>query len=88
MKTRYDILAHFIEKSITDKGAQFERLILRLCSDVWLWKSFPSRLVLIEKNAGAVLLRKTYFRDLPDIEDVIINKSSVDSFQYIVGVDL
>lgn len=83
MKTIYDILAHFIEKSITDNGAQFERLILRLCSDVWLWKSFPSRLVLIEKNAGAVLLRKTYLRDLPDIEDVIINKSSVDSFQYI-----
>lgn len=83
MKTIYDILAHFIEKSITDNGAQFERLILRLCSDVWLWKSFPSSLVLIEKNAGAVLLRKTYLRDLPDIEDVIINKSSVDSFQYI-----
>lgn len=83
MKTIYDILAHFIEKSITDNGAQFERLILRLCSDVWLWKSFPSSLVLIEKNAGAVLLRKTYLRDLPDIEDIIINKSSVDSFQYI-----
>lgn len=27
MKTIYDILAHFLEKSITDKGAQFERLI-------------------------------------------------------------
>lgn len=81
MKTTCDILAHFIEKSITDNGAQFERLILRLCSDVWLWKSFPSRLVLIEKNAGAVLLRKTYLRDWPDPEDVIINKFSVDSFQ-------
>lgn len=34
MKTIYDILAHFLEKSITDNGAQFERLIPRFCYDV------------------------------------------------------
>ncbi|ATV29484.1 hypothetical protein CTM63_09570 [Prevotella intermedia] len=89
MKTIYDILTHFLEKSTIDNRTQFQRLIRSwLCSDVrytnliksvWLWKDFPSRLFFIGKNAGGDLFGKTYLGDFSDPEDVIINKFSVDS---------
>lgn len=47
---------------------------------IWLWKDFPSHWGFSRKDAGIDLLGKTYLGNLPNPEDVIINKLLVDSF--------
>ena len=92
MKTIYNILTHFLEKSTIDNGTQFQQLIHSwLCSDVrytnliksvWLWKDFP----LVWFSSGKMqelnsvdLFGKAYSGDFPGPEDVIIKKCSIDS---------
>lgn len=71
MKTIYDILAHFRDKSFTekDKGTQFERLMRawlktdsrysNLFDTAWLWEEFPSRSEFGGKDLGIDLVAKT-----------------------------
>lgn len=72
MKTIYDILAHFRDKSFNEKekGTQFERLMRswlktdarysNLFEVVWLWEEFPARNDFGGKDTGIDLVAKTH----------------------------